>query len=160
MAKTRTSRTGDARRREAGVTLIEMVVALGIVAMIAMLTLPRFISATPGVELRTSAEALRADLRATRNAALRLNRETAMRIDVDAGAWAGDGGSGAAPEGVVLTLESARREYVGEGIGGIRFYPDGGSTGGVIEMRAASVGYEVRVDWLDGRVAIAEIVPE
>jgi general secretion pathway protein H len=137
-----------------------MVVVLGVVAMMAMLALPRFQSARPGLQMRASAEALRADFRGARDTALRLNRETALSIDVETGAWTGEGVAGQAPEGVVLTLETARRELVSEGVGRIRFYPDGGSTGGVVEMRGPSAAIEVRVDWLDGRVAIAEIEPE
>lgn len=143
-----------------GFTLIEMVVVLGIVAMIAMLAMPRFQSATPRLELRAAAEALRADLRATRSAALRLNRDATLSVDVDAGVWRGDGGSGAAPRDVALTLEAARREQVGESVGRIRFFPDGGATGGVVGMRGPTAALEVRVDWLDGRVAIVEIAPE
>lgn len=161
MARTPTSPTGDAPRGARGITLIELVVAMGIVAMIAVLALPRLQSAAPRLELRTAAEALRADLRAARNASLGLNRETTVTFDVDAGEWRDDEGRvGRPPEGVAMTLEAARREQESDSVARIRFFPDGGATGGVIELRNGSDAVEVRVDWLDGRVTVAEIEPE
>ena len=52
---------------------------------------------------------------------------------------------------IVATLASTERDA--DGIGGIRFFPDGGSTGGSITItRPSGQGVRLRVDWLFGRI--------
>ena len=41
------------------------------------------------------------------------------------------------------------------GAGGIRFFPDGTSTGGGIEIVRKNRRFLITVDWLTGRVAIS-----
>ena len=39
-------------------------------------------------------------------------------------------------------------------VGGVRFYPDGSSTGGRVLISRGGHGYQVGVTWLTGRIAI------
>ena len=58
------------------------------------------------------------------------------------------------PEGMKIALTTARSELTSESVGGIRFYPDGGSTGGYVELDANDRVYRVDVAWLTGEASI------
>ena len=144
------------RPRQRGFTLVELIVVLGIVAMIMLLALPRLGDLAPGQELRATAEELRADLRRVRNAALVESRETVLLIDVDSGTWRSAVGNirGALPEDMALAITVARQEQTGEGVGGIRFHPDGTSTGAKLTLSRGERALLISIDWFDGHVAI------
>ena len=144
-------------RRQRGLTLIELLVVLAVIAMMVMLAAPRFGAMAPGLELRESAEALRADIRRARNAAVRENRETVVLIDAEAGLWTGGRGlDGTLPEGTAVSLLTARQEQETDSAGGIRFYPDGTSTGGTLTLSRGTRALVLSFDWFDGHVAIDE----
>jgi general secretion pathway protein H len=58
------------------------------------------------------------------------------------------------PERLALSLLTAGVEREGELRGGIRFFADGGSTGGRMRLEDGPRALEVTVDWLTGRVGI------
>jgi general secretion pathway protein H len=144
------------RPGQRGFTLVELIVVLGIVAMIMLLALPRLGDLAPGRELRATAEELRADIRRVRNAALVQSRETVLLIDVENGTWASAVGSirGALPSETALAITVARQERTAEGTGGIRFYPDGTSTGAKLTLSRGGRALVLSIDWFDGHVAI------
>lgn len=146
------------RRRARGFTLVEMLAALAVVAVIAMLAQPRLQSATPRLALRTAAESLQADFRRTRAAALREMREQTMTIDLRAGGWrdGSTGRSGLFPPDAAVTLVTARQERIDPDAGRVRFFPDGGSTGGRVLLARGGAVFEVAVDWLDGRARLVD----
>jgi prepilin-type N-terminal cleavage/methylation domain-containing protein len=67
----------------AGFTLLEMLVVIAIVALVAALSVPLLSKMPDGVRLRALSNGLAAALRVTRSAAIRLNSETSLVIDVD-----------------------------------------------------------------------------
>ncbi|GJL80541.1 MAG: hypothetical protein DHS20C01_01750 [marine bacterium B5-7] len=58
------------------------------------------------------------------------------------------------PDGVIVKLKTARSEVTGEHVAGLKFFPDGSSTGGSVVISAPNFHREVQVDWLSGRVAV------
>ena len=107
--------------------------------------------ALPGMRLHSAARSLTTDLRAARTEALRDGRTILVRFDAAAPAYM--------VESKARSLPSASRlhwEGLAPGGGGaaIRFFPDGSSTGGVVELTQGSRTYHVAVDWLSGRVTI------
>ncbi len=62
---------------------------------------------------------------------------------------------GSFPKGSEVTLTTAQTELFGTGGGAIRFFPDGTSTGGGVEIARDGRRFLVTVDWLTGRVEIA-----
>jgi general secretion pathway protein H len=54
----------------------------------------------------------------------------------------------------VLTLKTTTGQVRNENEGGIRFDPDGSSTGGRIELGEGPRKIEIGVDWLTGRVSV------
>ena len=60
----------------------------------------------------------------------------------------------ALPEEMKILLTTARSELTSETVGGIRFYPDGGSTGGSVELESNGRIYTVDVLWLTGEASL------
>ena len=118
-----------------GFTLIELAVALAVAALIAVLVLPRLgwvIGAGDFVEAR---EHVVSELRIARGRAIEQRRSAAVEPDRLASA------------GVTLTVAPAD---------GIRFHPDGSSSGGRVVLASGRREATVLVDWLTGRVHVAE----
>lgn len=61
------------------------------------------------------------------------------------------------PPGVSLNATVAQAEQYKDGSAGIRFYPAGGSSGGVLAFAFAGQTYEVRVNWLTGNATLVRI---
>ena len=144
--------------RETGVSLLELLVVLAILALVAGMVLPTFGNGVPTSELRSAARQLAAGLRAARSEALAKKRETFLTVDIEGRRFKIDREAReyALPSRVALKLFTAQNDIVNEKVGAIRFFPDGGSNGGRITVAAGERKYEVDVDWLTGRVAIFE----
>ncbi|HSF94346.1 MAG TPA: GspH/FimT family pseudopilin [Thermohalobaculum sp.] len=141
-----------------GFTLIELLVVLTIIALLATLATPMIQRSVPGVELKTAAEAVRAELRLARGAAISGNRETWLLVDLETGEYRRDGDSRAraVPPSIELGLVTARSELIDDTQGRIRFFPDGTSTGGAVRLTRGDRRLDVAVDWFDGQVSIDE----
>jgi general secretion pathway protein H len=60
------------------------------------------------------------------------------------------------PRGVEMTLTTTAEQARSATAGTIRFYPDGTSTGGGLELRQNGHDTQVLVDWLTGRTRIVD----
>lgn len=61
------------------------------------------------------------------------------------------------PQGLQYELHIAQIERLDESSGGIRFYPDGSSTGGEIGVGNGKTAFRVEVEWLTGRVLVVRV---
>lgn len=139
-----------------GFTLVELLVVLGIAALLVALAAPVVSRGLPGAALKAAASDVAGGLRRVHSQAIVSNRETVFQIDVAARrAAVGDEPRPLAlPAELRLTVVVGDSEVAGEGVGGIRFFPDGSSTGGRITLALDDRAYDVRVDWLTGRVTL------
>jgi len=144
--------------RQRGVTLLELLIVLAIMALVAGIALPLLGNGVSTTELRSSARQLAAGLRAARTEALAQRRETFLVLDVAGKRFKVDQDprEHKLPAGIELKLFTAQNDLVDATTGAIRFFPDGGSNGGRITVAAGTRKYEVDVDWLTGRVAILD----
>jgi general secretion pathway protein H len=139
-----------------GFTLIELLVVLVIAALVAALVVPRLTGATERAAVRSAARELEAALRATRSIAMKQGRPEALIIDTARGAFQQGTSIGRLPGGIHLVLTTTTGDRVDAQTGRIRFFPDGTSTGGGIDVWAGNDRNQVLVDWLSGRVSIEE----
>ena len=140
-----------------GFTLFEVLVVVALMAIIASLTAPMVVRAISGAEAQVSARHVAAMLRKTRAQAIVENRDLVVHVDVDdRSIRLGDEAPEILPGNVNLRVYSARSEQQDEARAGIRFFPDGSSTGGEIVLQDAKSVYHVRVEWLTGQVAIVK----
>jgi len=146
------------RRRAPGFTLLEVVLVLviGAIAYVAVLTLPA--RGASAADLKAAARTLAASLRHAQTMAMATRRDSALTIDVESREFtvAGDSTVRQLPQALELKLYTAQSEVTSERRGAIRFYPDGSSTGGRITVASGPRKYLVDVDWLTGRVSIAD----
>jgi general secretion pathway protein H len=95
-------------------------------------------------------------LKEDRNAAIR--RGTGVATLVDAPSRLIRSGSSAdmirIPDDVNVEATLPRTCNQREALSTIRFFPSGLSCGGAVALTRADVGYEIRVNWLTGRIEI------
>jgi general secretion pathway protein H len=149
---------GYAARPARGVTLLELLIVLSIMAFVATIVLPMLGGGVSTSELKSAAREVAAGLRYARGQAIVQRGDALLVIDVDARSFTlpPDTRVHRLPEKLDVKLFTAQRDLVGEKIGAIRFFPDGGSNGGRITLAAGERKYDVDVDWLTGRVTILE----
>ncbi len=140
-----------------GFTLIELLVVLVLLTAVTALAAPAFLK-SGGVEVDAAARSLAAALRRARSQAIQGNKVEAVSIDVERREYAlsFERRARKLPGELELTLFTARSAIEGESRGAIRFFPDGGSTGGRISVRRGARQVHVDVGWLGGRVRILE----
>lgn len=111
-----------------------------------------------GTELKASARQLAAGLRRARSEAISRRHETVMTVDVEGRQFqlSGDQRVYRLPKSVAVQLFTAQSELRNGSVGAIRFFPDGGSTGGRITVTSLQRKYEVDINWLTGQVAILD----
>ena len=143
---------------ERGFTLLEMVCALALIAMMAAVLLPFIPHHTSRPRLLAYALQTATLLKADRNAAIR--RGVDVFTLVDAGSQTIRSGATAdvvrIPDDVrfdALLPQTCNRRAA---LSTISFFASGMSCGGAIALTRLDAGYEIRVNWLTGRI---EIVP-
>ena len=164
MARTKTSTTIERRppaaAGSAGFTLLELMVVIAVAALAAALVIPRLTTPSAATDAARASRLIAAALRETRDQAIFANDRTAFILDVERRAFrAGNRPAAALPTSVDISLGTAESLVTDDGKGEILFYPDGSSTGGQILVepatRSGGDAYEVRVDWLTGRIEFA-----
>ena len=134
-----------------GFTLVELMVVMVIIALVMGLVATSMSRSISGAEARAASRKLVASLRYTRARAILDKQEQVFQINTEDRSYQAPGRKQVnLPEGVDLTVTTARSEITSEAVSGIRFFPDGGSTGGHIELTVNDREYRVNVAWLTG----------
>jgi general secretion pathway protein H len=131
-----------------GFTLIEMIVVLVVLALIAGIVMSRGPSRSPTLEVKQAVAMVAQAMRGARAAAIAADRPVDVEIDtVGHSIRSGLGMLTLLPGtvGIEGTIARARRV-------GIRFAPDGSSSGGGVALTEGAVRMLVTVDGLTGRV--------
>ncbi len=133
-------------------------IVLVIAALMMTVVPPMISSALPGVELKSAARQVAAGLRYVRSKALISDEETTLMLDLESKQFtlSGQKKKFQIDENLDVTLLTAESEMVAETKGAIRFFPDGGSTGGRISISTERRKFAVDVDWLTGKVRIMQ----
>ena len=138
-----------------GFTLVEIMVVLVIVALMMALVGSSISRNISGAQMRTAASKVAASLRYTRTRAILTKSEQVFLVDTEKLTYqAAEREAKKLPEGMTVELNTARSELTSETVGGIRFYPDGGSTGGNVRLEANGRIYRVNVAWLTGEASV------
>jgi general secretion pathway protein H len=151
-------RAASPRAASGGVTMLELLIVLSIMALVSALVLPMFGGGVSTGELKAAARELAAGLRLARSDALATRQETRVTLDLEHRTFQieRDARTHTLPRQIELKLFTAQSDLVAETSGAIRFFPDGGSNGGRVTLAAGERKYDVDVDWLTGRVAILD----
>lgn len=141
------------RAGQQGLGLLEMLLVLALAAGVAALTAAAIGQGGEGRQLRAAVRELSSALREARARALVEGRVQQVRIDPAARTWEGAGGRhGTLPEGLRVRFTGAAQLQPAPGVGVIAFHPDGGASGGRIELQGRRAGWRLDVAWLTGQV--------
>ncbi|MEE4173246.1 MAG: GspH/FimT family pseudopilin [Xanthomonadales bacterium] len=142
-------------RHNRGFTLVEVLVVMIIIALVLGLVATSLSRSISGAEAREAARNMVAAIRYTRTQAILQKTEQRFTIDLEARSYAAPGRKTVVlPEGVDLQLTTAASEVVADNVGAIRFFPDGGSTGGRVDLNVNGREYIVHVAWLTGEARL------
>jgi general secretion pathway protein H len=141
-------------RLNGGFTLIELMVVMMLVMLLFAVVGVSVTRSVEGAELRAVEREITAGLRHTRGQAIIQRAQQVFTVDTENRTWQAAGKDPVElPEGLEITMNTARSELTGEGVGNIRFYPDGASTGGSIMLKAQDREWHIAVAWLTGEIS-------
>jgi general secretion pathway protein H len=138
-----------------GFTLVEVMVVMVVITLVLGMVATSMSSSVSGAEARSAARKLVASLRYTRARAIIDKSEQVFEVNTENRSYQAPGRDQIKlPEGIDVTVTTARSEITSEDVAGIRFFPDGGSTGGHIELTVNEREYRVNVAWLTGETTL------
>lgn len=155
-------------RTAPGFSLLEMLMVLVLIAAATLLAMAAFSGGLRGIQLRSAAKDVAAQMRFSRALAIASGKPQDVLIDPAARTWrAAKGRHGQLPGGGEVVFTGARAAQLGipdihaAQLGVVRFFPDGAATGGRLRLQANGAGWDVNVRWLTGEVQLqrAEITP-
>lgn len=144
-------------RKNAGFTLLELIVVLGIVALGYAAVAVNFSSGNDAMALKAAARDLASGLRFVRSQAM-LSHETAtldFNLSENSYTLTGQNKSYNIQEDIDVTVSTAKDE-LHDGVAQLRFFPDGSSIGGRITLEKKSHLQEININWLTGHVTLSE----
>jgi general secretion pathway protein H len=144
-------------RRAVGFTLLEIVVVLAILGLALALIVGYKAPWSSTLDLKATAAEVAEQLRLARAEAIARDRPVEFTLDLAQHRYrVGDRPAHSLPAHLAVRMLTIAGEQRGPSGGAIRFNPDGSSSGGRISLSAGSRRVAVGVDWLTGRVSIAE----
>lgn len=142
-------------RAARGVSLLEMLLVVAIIAAAGLLATAVLSGGFAGMQLRSSAKEIAAQLRYTRAQALNTGRPQKFVIDPAAHTWRTvNDRHGEIPRKLGILFTGTRGLQARAGEGAILFFPDGASTGGRVQLSAGKAAWNVDVAWLTGEVTL------
>jgi general secretion pathway protein H len=139
-----------------GFSLLEMMLVLIIMASLLGLAATSLSSSIGGAQIRAAGRDIAAGLRYTRSQAMVRKEPLTFHVDANERVWqAAEKPLKKIPDGMDLSLLTARSELTGENAGNIRFFPDGSSTGGRVTISSGELHWDVGVSWLTGKITLA-----
>ena len=112
-------------------------------------------------QYRDTVRAVLTDMRAARHQAQSQGRDVRFAVDLRARSfWVEGGPERQVPDALDLHTVMAATEAVDDSTLAIRFLPQGGASGGSVDLiRPSGSGVRLRVDWFTGRVEQEPISP-
>lgn len=142
--------------RVGGFTLLELVVVLFIVVLGFSVVGINLSSGNEPTEIKAAARDIVSALRYARGQALMSHQETTLALDLAENNYTVSGRDRVyiIPKTIDITVVTAQSELRGEGLGNIRFFADGSSTGGRITLERGNTAWQIDINWLTGQIEL------
>lgn len=142
---------------ESGFTLVEVLVVLAVIGLALGVVAMRGPQRSPALDLRAAAGTVAETLRLARSRAVAGNRTVGVAFDVGGPALQMDGAPPhILPPGIAMAVTATLGNTAGDRLAAIRFAPDGSSSGGRVVLQGGGRRTQVGVEWLTGRVSVAD----
>ena len=143
-------------QKSTGFTLLELLIVLVIAAALVALVPPAINRVLPGVKLKGASQEMASAIRFLRGWSVSQGQQGVFLLDLEKKHYTITPREKVyeIPQGAELKMVAASDEAEGEQQGGIRFFPDGSSSGGRITLSGGGKSHQIDVDWLTGRVSL------
>ncbi|MDD1631740.1 MAG: GspH/FimT family pseudopilin [Methylococcaceae bacterium] len=140
-----------------GFTLLELIVVLFIVVLGFSVVGINLSSGNDSTELKVAARDIVSALRYARGQALIYHQETTVTLDLAENTYTVSGQDKVypIPKAIDVTVVTAQSELT-EGSASIRFFADGSSTGGRINLELGKAAWQIDINWLTGQIELDE----
>lgn len=140
------------RSPHAGFSLLELMAALAIAGLVLALAVPSTMKLYDNIRYRQAVRDVVTVFASARYEAVNSGRAQNVSVDPRERSLTFNGDVHRLPESVAMTVHAARELNEGT-VGIIRFYPDGGASGGGVDIESASgAAVSISIDWLLGSV--------
>jgi len=140
-------------RRAAGLSLLEMLLVIALIAAIGLVTAAGLSRGFAGMQLRSAGKDIASQLRMVRAQAIARGEPQRFVIEPARHRWQGaNQRQGQLSERLKVQFEGAAQLASGPDQGVIEFHPDGGSSGGRIRLQLDTAEWRIDVGWLTGEV--------
>ncbi len=148
--------TGSCRNAAGGFTLLELLAAITIAALVLGVSIPSTMRMYSSMQYHGAVKDVVAVLTSARYAAISQGDSQDVLVKPRSGELSLNDKMRKVPSSMTLEVVSAR-ELNQDGVGVIRFYSDGSSSGGVVRLvHERGMEVEAQVDWLLGRVDLCK----
>ena len=139
-----------------GFTLLELIVVLFIVVLGFSAIGINLSSGNNSTEIKAAARDIVSALRYARGQALTSHQDTTLALDLAKNSYTVSSRNKVypIPKAIKVTVVTAQSEITGEGLGNIRFFADGSSTGGRITLQRGKVAWQIDINWLTGQIEL------
>jgi general secretion pathway protein H len=144
-----------------GFTLLELIVVLFIVVLGFSVIGVNLSSGNDSTELKVAARDMVSALRFARGQAQISHQETTVSLDLTNNTYTVSKRDKIYPirKNIRITLVTAESELNDEGLGNVRFFADGSSTGGRITLTHGKTAWQIDINWLTGQIELDDIEP-
>ncbi len=147
------STTDTDSRNLSGFTMVELLVAITIVGILLAVSVPGSMRFYDSIQYRQAVRDVLTTLGTARQQSIDTGKAQNVAFDPGTNKIRYGDGVQSLPEDFQLTVTTAR-EVNRRGVGVIRFYPEGGSSGGDVSIETVNGrGVMISVDWLMGAVS-------
>ena len=151
-------RSRSMRQRSRGVSLLEMLLVIALLAAVSVLAATALSGGFRGIQLRSTAKDIASQLRYTRTQAIASGQPQRFTLNPEGHAWtAPNGRGGQIPPALRVTFTGAREVQPSADAGAIRFFHDGAATGGRVVLAIDDAAWQVDVAWLTGEVTVGRV---
>jgi len=143
------------KSRTRGFTMIELIAVIVLIGIVAVVAGVSFAKSLSSAKIQAASRDLVAALRYTRGQAIVKGQQKVLELNLEKNSYQAPGkGSVDLPKDMGLRLTTAQQELTSESSGGIRFFPDGSSTGGNIAVVLGEREWKINVGWLTGEITL------